>query len=681
MLTTCFFAAAVLVQDPPGYLGWLRLSIACASGEAHFDYELCQVRVARAGDDSQTVATSGAKLHARAQFALETAERSNRRRLTVWRLEPACVPCGPVLLQLGADGSLSCELPAVAIESLAQVGTIDARSESLAVTSMKQGSCRFGPVEIGLGKSSDEQWLSAATFGTIGRVTSGAVLPGKRAGTRVLSQGEKRWRGELRDGAQRQPAAFLLEWQIAAADSVAGILDLVPADYLPEPGTTIPIHVRLDPRRAREVEAVAIVLEDVSRFPGIATNALNHARFTTVCADCGARCAGGTQVIEGGGSNRPRLYREVTRCPLDDYLDCYFTSHDNAGAHIASRLADAPPLPQTVGDVIEIAGRGSDRYECELTVLDGAAQANVRARVKVQGAWYDLPTESGDAHVTLNQRAPLAATDLANGSIDESPVLGDREELPEGLLRGDGLTVFEELRGFLASGAFVRTDPESKDLFVLDATGAFEPQLQVATAVFGKAGLHLHRLLPAEHGGEVVNANSPTQLRAGDQPVVIVLGPQSLDGEETGRFAYVGPPTAAHHVIHVLEPSARELIPQLAHQGGIPHHGEGMSVIDTEQGPKIVAVSGGETSGDAHCVMRLRHADLLCSGGRVLEPFEGHRDFYRPYPSASEPLLADEPLALCTAPEGTLLNDGAQGTGNATYGACARRFFVKGNGQ
>jgi hypothetical protein len=75
--------------------------------------------------------------------------------------------------------------------------------------------------------------------------------------------------------------------------------------------------------------------------------------------------------------------------------------------------------------------------------------------------------------------------------------------------------------------------------------------------------------------------------------------------------------------------------------------------------------------------MRIDHADLLCIGGRVLEPFDSHRDFYHAFPA--DAAGAETELRFCTSPEGTAMNAQSQGAGSATYGSCARRFVVKGN--
>ncbi len=93
----------------------------------------------------------------------------------------------------------------------------------------------------------------------------------------------------------------------------------------------------------------------------------------------------------------------------------------------------------------------------------------------------------------------------ASGLADESD--DDAEPQGDPTVRGDGLTVYEEYRGFFENGEHFRSKPKEKELFVRDKIGG---RTKRGIQVFVSAtGLHVHHKLRDEELGEdrLINRN------------------------------------------------------------------------------------------------------------------------------------------------------------------------------
>ncbi|NLK20479.1 MAG: hypothetical protein GX310_11870, partial [Synergistaceae bacterium] len=120
------------------------------------------------------------------------------------------------------------------------------------------------------------------------------------------------------------------------------------------------------------------------------------------------------------------------------------------------------------------------------TVQAGGKEMEVRAVLKGTGErWVTLPKdENGNGIADCWEKAHDIWHCIADSDDDGEP---------EGKYPGDGLSAYEEYRGFFVKGKHVRLDPNKKDLFVYDPDGLAEK------ARFGPVtALEVHYIDPEE---------------------------------------------------------------------------------------------------------------------------------------------------------------------------------------
>lgn len=165
----------------------------------------------------------------------------------------------------------------------------------------------------------------------------------------------------------------------------------------------------------------------------------------------------------------------------------------------------------------------------------------------------------------------------------------DTENKPEGDGHsGDGLSLYEEYRGFHENGTHIYGDPQRKDLFVFDEVGG---PTKMGIARFGNAtGLAIHdQLRPTEHWDRVVNFNHDAGPHLVDQHGLrIVLAPEPRGYAAAETITPDGPPGTPRTIRYLtippnLVPGPSNQVPsdyysatvahELAHGVSIWHHG------------------------------------------------------------------------------------------------------------
>jgi hypothetical protein len=167
----------------------------------------------------------------------------------------------------------------------------------------------------------------------------------------------------------------------------------------------------------------------------------------------------------------------------------------------------------------------------------------------------------------------------------------DEDNLPEGNgFAGDGLTAYEEYRGFAAKGVHVQGDPLHKDLFICDESrGIATKGLEMFKSL---SGIHTHLLDREELGPDrVVNRNHGDEPHAVDQHGVLIQrggnsSPMAIATTQgDGTDAPIGPPKCTDHVqlpgsapgssasAHEIAEYDADVAHEIFHSVGVQHHG------------------------------------------------------------------------------------------------------------
>jgi len=293
-----------------------------------------------------------------------------------------------------------------------------------------------------------------------------------------------------------------------------------------------------------------------------------------------------------------------------------------------------------------------------------------------------------------------AASAPAPDSDDDARPAGDGTP-------GDGLSYFEEARGFQIQGIHKTTDPSKKDLFV------FNPDHLNLSLFTRRSGIVVHQLAEKEFCDQCDSASANHNVvnyvtqdgghhRLGNVHVVKISSVELSNG--AGGISSAGTPPGQCEEIKIDESVAwtlpqllMDIAHELAHCANVPHHGDSdyrasqiryvannkpITNSDLDIGNDViprVAAAGGEESGRQECIMRYNHAALLYEhqGGSIKwrkillpsakETYEFYYgEKYRPWEPAG--------ILFCDSKKGT----GVAGrkAGDATVGNCKGRFCV-----
>ena len=318
-----------------------------------------------------------------------------------------------------------------------------------------------------------------------------------------------------------------------------------------------------------------------------------------------------------------------------------------------------------------------------------------------------LPHRDPSSIIASNYMKGVGAK--SDDADDENDPVGD------GFL-GDGLTLYEEYRGFMVDGAFTRGDWKKKDLFVRNEMGR-EADVEAGVAIYRMAtGIVVSAKLNQDEIGPdyVINRNRTDGPHVVDQHAIhIVAGPAGAKWAETGDGSpgtpgisgrieipidwkmtatrHIGNPVTGHDVTVPQFPIT--LAHEMLHASNVYHHGRGdnpdakwnlvsgapkhveedgvpITMMEEDGTPTpfdwlfrarssiamYVGVASGQHSGDTSCLMRYYIADAYVSiADRSIR-----------YPIDDE-APGDK---LCTSPAGT----GANAPGNtpqSRYGSAS----------
>jgi hypothetical protein len=270
--------------------------------------------------------------------------------------------------------------------------------------------------------------------------------------------------------------------------------------------------------------------------------------------------------------------------------------------------------------------------------------------------------------------------------------------------KGDGLTNYEEYRGFIVvrkrawlirmlgggQKSHLRTDIKKKDIFIYDRD-------KIGTGFFGRSGLEIHFIPgPEFYGGDSTNADDKgpddgTQIinfnrghASGGEQHGLRLVRENLEDDDLGWAVHCGGGSTPKEVNRVAIDVANHagmhanalgtsIAHELGHCVSIKHHGQ---LPYHKHGEVKSDPSGGVTSGDVNCVMRYdNYREIWC------------HDTGASHCIHSIPDTEDPGTTFCDSQDGTGCNDsGSNEDGDACAftndasadrGECKNRLKVK----
>ncbi len=312
--------------------------------------------------------------------------------------------------------------------------------------------------------------------------------------------------------------------------------------------------------------------------------------------------------------------------------------------------------------------------------LDYGAWGRLKAEVFVEGQKYEAEVEGGGESITVprdEDEDRIADWWERMWDISHEPADADNDSMPEGLTaeKGDGLSNYEEYRGFLVDGLWgsMATVPGVKDIFIRDRIGR-------GVGYFTTLGLKVHLIDENEFDPQtrVVNFNRGWgKLSQGQKGIIIregILGESGTEGWVVTGETIGGPGPPKDIIEIIINPSVCSNYDvtvghELGHAVNIEHHGH-----NDYDG---TARRGGLWSGDISCIMRYDPpAEYYGAGGRGDGPYD--------YPYYEGP---DSLTTFCDQQTGTEINAPGERTvdgkpypvaANAAIGDCKKKVTLKG---
>jgi len=214
---------------------------------------------------------------------------------------------------------------------------------------------------------------------------------------------------------------------------------------------------------------------------------------------------------------------------------------------------------------------------------------------------------------------------------DERRPDGDVDNKPAIPTTGDGISNYEEYRGFMAKGKHQRLDPNQINLFVYDHSG-------LGTGSFGNSGVRLVLVdqYELEQRTRVINRNRKTHQLGFDQLGTILWVNPSIPANGPGGYAWIGLVKCdTVHINQWVVDAGQKWVDymvahELSHAVGAHHHGEGNIDGWLQRGDTVkingkdsvnttedyiwfrIMLEHGVSSGDPRCWMRYNNITQYC---------------------------------------------------------------------
>lgn len=368
----------------------------------------------------------------------------------------------------------------------------------------------------------------------------------------------------------------------------------------------------------------------------------------------------------------PDLYFRAAYNPELDCLD------NSPGQDLAFYCDTAKTKKQVLSQKVRIDCEDYGAYStveataencCPLKYVD---EQNVTGPVTPEQAWVKVPKDDNNNQIAdgyVGTAGPSPDIDKK----DNPKATDDLDDHPVGNgVAGDGLSAYEEYRGFFMQGRHHRTSWKKKDLFIYDRANL--PLLNFPS----KSGIECHFISEDEY-----DANRVINFHSGNANVVkqhgLLMETSAINPDYGGLTSGIGPPKNVEWVrIQSAGSISGWAVPhELGHATGVRHHGDGFwgernkTIYPSNAFWRLCGVDLPETfrigtkhnegSGSWNCIMRYS---------------------YRPrtiYEVGSSRMCAPTGIELqyfCESPTGTHFNEEDQFAGDAALGDCAHQFIV-----
>ncbi|WIG94425.1 hypothetical protein [Myxococcus sp. SDU36] len=207
----------------------------------------------------------------------------------------------------------------------------------------------------------------------------------------------------------------------------------------------------------------------------------------------------------------------------------------------------------------------------------------VVSRVTTSPLSPDVFTSSAEGALLLPKRAANSLVAEKWKQDENASTLSDSDDsdqLPNGKgdgHQGDGLTLYEEYRGFILEGQHTRTRPSEVDYFLHNDFGSTATSgIQLFQSL---TGLKVRQLYGSEYlsSTRIINAHHAGVPHIVNQHLVVMKPILGLSFSET-----VGGPSTPQHIQYVgigertpADVLTSTVAHELAHSVNVPHHGEG----------------------------------------------------------------------------------------------------------
>ncbi len=184
---------------------------------------------------------------------------------------------------------------------------------------------------------------------------------------------------------------------------------------------------------------------------------------------------------------------------------------------------------------------GSIAYAAvELSSFDWGAYGALKVTAEVERGQTLLGKllSTGDTEILIPKRTPGSfIADYWKQTNDAAGLPDDDDSDPEPVgdqHEGDGLSLYEEYRGFIENGEHFRSEPRRKDFFIRDTIGgrtkAGIAMFARGTGAGGEAGLHVHHEFLESEWDEsnVINFNGRTHRYVDQHGIYIIPGSQEF---------------------------------------------------------------------------------------------------------------------------------------------------------